>query len=1786
MLRRRSFVLGLALTALAVSRVGAQTTQPWTGIAANEARPALGNPGENESMSRSMSADGRFVVFDSNIEGLAYGDYNGQNDVLLRDRQTGQLQIVSVASDGATANSMSAFATISKNGRHIAFWSCATNFDPADTNAVCDLYIHDRELGTTVRGSLGPNGEQATITTQHYFSLSADGRYFAFNANFDGDYNRKIYLRDRDTDQNGVFDEPGGAATTLISQELVGSESLWSFEEVAISGDGRFIAYNASASDANYNFIGTRLFLHDRVTGNTGRVDTPMAGIVSTPAYSGSPDFSDAGHLAYVSNENNLAEGDTDGLEDVYVFNIFSGGNVPIELSHDGAPALDFEWSPAISADGRYVAFTGVMSGDWWNDAYNVFVVDRQTGLSYPISVRPDGSLDNGAGPPSISADGSSIAFSAGAAMLPNAWGPTGIFVAAGVALSPSEIEIAPEGGPFTIEVTMPAGVAWTLDTLGAAGVDFSQTSGAGPATIEVIVGQNYQDTPRELFVYLGTEQVVIRQGVRPIVYFVYPYESGPEGGAPIEIYGNAFVEGATVTIDGVPATDVVVHDEYTISATAPAHAGLGWFDVTVTNPDGLSGTLEFAFLYRDMTPPVVTYEIGGTLGANGWYTSNVSVNWNWEDPDSQTFITWCENPYQQLTDTASTISICVIWSDGGETFAEAEIKRDTVAPLLALSPSTPETYFQGQVVPIAHYCDDDTSGIASCTLSQAGPNLDTSATGVFELSLTAVDMAGHTTTTSTTYTVKMATALDVQPATTTYGAPAALSATLLGTGAPLAGKTITFFVDGVAAGTAVTSTNGTAVLNLPAEGRNAGTFQLWARFAGDDSALSAMSNGTDLIVEKITPAITWAAPATIVQGTPLSATQLNATSSVEGAFGYTPDDGTVLAPGTHTLTVQFAPLDATNYNLTSKTVTLKVKAVPVITWATPSPISYPYGVGVAQLNATANVPGTFVYSPSSGWQLPVGTHTLSVTFTPTNSLDYTTTTASVPLEVLKGTPDVTWNIDTGIYYGTPLGATQLNATSPLPGTFVYDPPAGTVLPAGTHTLTVLFTPASADWNARLVSRSLIVGKSSPAVLWDTPAPIQWGTPLGPQQQNATVYNNIPGTLTYSPAPGAVLEIGQHWMSVVFHPTDSANYDTSGTYVSLTVTHAQSVVNWGNPAAITYPQSLQNAQLNATANVAGAFTYTPGFGTILPAGTHTLHVSFNPADPHYWGAGKDVTIVVGKRTPAITWNPGGITYGTALSSAQLNATSNVAGTFSYSPALGTLLSAGTHTLSVTFTPNDAANYTTATGAVSINVAKATPIVAWSNPAGIVHGTALAATQLNATANVAGTFEYSPAAGAILNAGTQPLSVTFTPEDAVNYTTAVGSASINVTQAAPVVSWADPAGLSYGNNLTTTQLNATANVPGTFVYSPPHSTILNAGTHQLSVTFTPSDAVNYAAATATVTLIVGKVTPPVAFSTSSAITYGTALGAAQLNASAYGMPGTFTFTPPAGTVLNAGTHELSVTFVPADSTNYNSVVKTASLEVLKATPVLTWPAPGGVNYGTPLSATQLNATASVPGTFVYSQPAGTVLGAGINPLSVTFTPTDTANYTTSFQPRTITVAKMPLSLAVDNTTKVYGQALPAFTLSGTGFVNGEDVSSLNGTLTFSTFATATSAPGAYGVWTNQGLSSGNYNITYTDGTLTVGKASTSVTMTTTPNPSNNNQVVQLRAVVSVVAPGAGTPTGTVEFREGSTLLGTATLVNGVATMNKSFKKGTHSLTATYVASTNYNGSSGGVAHQVP
>jgi len=184
----------------------------------------------------------------------------------------------------------------------------------------------------------------------------------------------------------------------------------------------------------------------------------------------------------------------------------------------------------------------------------------------------------------------------------------------------------------------------------------------------------------------------------------------------------------------------------------------------------------------------------------------------------------------------------------------------------------------------------------------------------------------------------------------------------------------------------------------------------------------------------------------------------------------------------------------------------------------------------------------------------------------------------------------------------------------------------------------------------------------------------------------------------------------------------------------------------------------------------------------------------------------------------------------------------------------------------------------------------TPTIAWPTPAPIAYGAALSATALNATASVPGTFVYTHAAGEVLAAGTHELSVIFSPTDVTDYTTARAAVSLTVTKEMPAITWPTPAAIAYGAALSAAELNATASVSGTFVYTPAAGEVLAAGTHMLAVTFTPTDAVNYTTAHAAVSLTVTKETPVIAGPTPAAIgSEGATLSAAELDTKSQPVP---------------------------------------------------------------------------------------------------------------------------------------------------------------------------------------------------------------------------------------------------------------------------------------------------------
>jgi hypothetical protein len=490
------------------------------------------------------------------------------------------------------------------------------------------------------------------------------------------------------------------------------------------------------------------------------------------------------------------------------------------------------------------------------------------------------------------------------------------------------------------------------------------------------------------------------------------------------------------------------------------------------------------------------------------------------------------------------------------------------------------------------------------------------------------------------------------------------------------------------------------------------------------------------------------------------------------------------------------------------------------------------------------------------------------------------------------------------------------------------------------------------------------------------------GNPLtlpmtGPQSITANFAPQIAPTVTFTGAPAVAPEYSTFAISATTN---------SGTTPNITASGACSI----SGATVTITDPTGTCTLTATWLAQGSYSsamLTQSTAAELPA-------------------------------PLVTWaTPAAITYGSALSGAQLDATASyngtkVPGTFAYTPAKGTVLSAGAQTLSVVFTPSNTVGFSPVTASVVLQVNQATPKVSWNKPAAIVYETQLGDTQLDATASVPGSFLYSPAAGSVLTGGSQTLSVTFTPTDTTDYTQQSATVTINVTRASPPLSWTAPATISYGTPLDASQLDASSTIAGSFAYSPAAGAVLAGGTRTLSATFTPTDTTDYTTAKTSVSIQVAASTPIIDWATPAAITYGTALSANQLDATAtlngVKVPGTFAYSPAKGTVLGAGIQTLNVVFTPSNTSNYNSASGSVSLQVNPAAPKISWLKPGAILFGTPLSSTQLDATASVSGSFIYSPDAGTVLAQGTQTLSVTFTPADTADYTTQTATTTINV----------------------------------------------------------------------------------------------------------------------------------------------------------------------------------
>ncbi|MEG3929858.1 calcium-binding protein [Microcoleus sp. T3_B1] len=379
---------------------------------------SAGNQGNRDSYQPSISADGRFVFFTSDASNIVPGDTNNTFDIFVRDTLTNTTTRVSVDSAGNQADSNSGRPSISADGRFVAFLSNASNIVPGDTNSSYDVFVRDRLTNTTTRVSVDSAGNQANMGSDGA-SISADGRFVAFLSNASnlvpGDTNNRNDIFVRDTLTN---------TTTRVSVDSAGNQQNGSslFNAPSISADGRFVAFDSNASNLVPGDTNIRrdIFVRDTLTNTTTRVSFDSAGNQgNTDSYS--PSISaDGRFVAFTYGASIPVPGDTNSSGDIFVRDTLTNTTTRVSVDSAGNQANFRSYNASISADGRFVAFSSdasnLVPGDTNPETdmvgRDIFVRDTLTNTTTRVSVDSAGNPGNSSSDsPAISADGRFVAF-------------------------------------------------------------------------------------------------------------------------------------------------------------------------------------------------------------------------------------------------------------------------------------------------------------------------------------------------------------------------------------------------------------------------------------------------------------------------------------------------------------------------------------------------------------------------------------------------------------------------------------------------------------------------------------------------------------------------------------------------------------------------------------------------------------------------------------------------------------------------------------------------------------------------------------------------------------------------------------------------------------------------------------------------------------------------------------------------------------------------------------------------------------------------------------------------------------------------------------------------------------------------------------------------------------------------------------------------------------------------------------------------------------------------------
>jgi len=349
----------------------------------------------------SLGADGRYVAFYSTASNLVPGDTNGVGDVFIRDRLAATTERVSVGSSGEQGSNYSVFPSLSADGRFVAFGSTAENLVPGDMNKRPDIFVRDRRAGTTELVSVGTGGTSANEGNNRPV-ISADGRFVAFTSDatnlVPGDTNRMldVFVRDR---LAGTTER-----VSIASSEEQGDRvSTAAFDHPTLSADGRFVAFSSEATNlvpGDTNRL-MDVFVRDRLVGTTERVSLGIGGANGDTGSARPAVSADGRYVAFFSDASNLVHNDTNGVRDVFVRDRLRGTTERVSTASSGEQgnlgASDYE-PPALSADGRFVAFESQATNLVTSDTngeMDVFVRDRLAATTERVSVGTSGEQGN-----------------------------------------------------------------------------------------------------------------------------------------------------------------------------------------------------------------------------------------------------------------------------------------------------------------------------------------------------------------------------------------------------------------------------------------------------------------------------------------------------------------------------------------------------------------------------------------------------------------------------------------------------------------------------------------------------------------------------------------------------------------------------------------------------------------------------------------------------------------------------------------------------------------------------------------------------------------------------------------------------------------------------------------------------------------------------------------------------------------------------------------------------------------------------------------------------------------------------------------------------------------------------------------------------------------------------------------------------------------------------------------------------------------------------------------------